>query len=479
MKFSYVITQLMAPVLLAGASLPGQHAMFAQAPAAAPTVARSGMAAADAAGARMDIHDIGAGDMLHIVAGHSMVLRSESVMRRIYVGNPAVLQSFTAGPNEIVLTAKAAGISSLVVWDTLGHSRLYTIATDVDPESLRQSLAEAFPASHIGVEGREGRIYLTGAVPTQEVADGAAKLATSYAKDVVNSLRIVPIHGKQVQLKLRIVEVDRTRMEQYGINIFAGGKVPFSTSTGQFASSVNTVTGATSGANSVTVSDPLNVFLYSQALNVGATIKDLEQKQVLQVLAEPTLTAMSGQAAKFLSGGEFPYPVVQGTATAGTAAAITIMFRPYGVKVDFTPTVNADGSIRLKVSPEVSTLDFSNAVTISGFTIPALSTRRAETEVEIQSGQSFAVSGLLDHRTTENLSQLPGISSVPILGKLFVSKAYNHSVVELVVLVTASVVDPLSDSAQPAEPTLVVPNMDPAAFDTQISKEQKIQPKRP
>jgi len=157
----------------------------------------------------------------------------------------------------------------------------------------------------------------------------------------------------------------------------------------------------------------------------------------------------------------------------GNSTAIAIQFRPYGVKVDFTPTVNADGSIHLKLSPEVSTLDYSNAVTISGFTIPALSTRRAETEVEIQDGQSFIVSGLLDHRTTEIMSKVPGISDVPILGQLFKSKNFNHSVVELVVIVTASVVDPLK--AQPTQeqpaPTFVVPNLDTSVFDVSARKE--------
>ena len=221
----------------------------------------------------------------------------------------------------------------------------------------------------------------------------------------------------------------------------------------------------------------LNLFLFSSKLNFGATIADLEQKQVLQVLAEPTLTALSGQPAKFLSGGEFPFPIVQG-GTAGTAASISIEFKPYGVKVEFTPTVNADGTIRLKVAPEVSTLDYTNAVTISGFTVPALSTRRAETEVEIQSGQSFALSGLLDHRTTETLSQIPGISKLPILGKLFISKSYSHSVVELVVMVTATVVDPLTDTTVPTVPAMAVPNLNKQDFDKDLSKEQKIDPKK-
>jgi pilus assembly protein CpaC len=260
-------------------------------------------------------------------------------------------------------------------------------------------------------------------------------------------------------LKLRIVEVDRTRLEQLGINIFAGGRTAVGTSTGQFGST------ATGSGSSLTVSNPLDIFLYNAKLNVGLTVQDLEQKQVLQVLAEPTLTTLSGLTARFLSGGEFPFPTVQGG--TGNSTAITIQFRPYGVKVEFTPTVNADGTIRLKLAPEVSTLDFTNAVTVSGFTIPAISTRRAETEVEIQDGQSFIVSGLLDHRTTEMMSKVPGISSVPILGQLFRSKNFNHSVVELVIIVTASVVDPLGPTPQagPDEPKFVVPNLDIDTFD--------------
>lgn len=417
----------------------------------------------------IDLHESSVAQVLHLTVGHSTVLRSTRPMRRVFVGNPPVLQSYTAGPREVVLTAKSPGLSSLVVWDTEGRSSLYSVNADLDPLPLRQSIRDAYPSMDIAVEGGEGRIYLNGAVASTEIADGVVKLASAYSKEIVNSLRIVPVHGKQVQLKLRIVEVDRTRMEQYGVNFFAGGKVPLSVSTQQFGSSTVSSAGAT-------YSDPLNLLLYSSSLNFGATLKDLEQKQILQVLAEPTLTAISGQSAKFLSGGEFPFPVVQGG--TGSATAISIMFRPYGVKVDFTPTVNADGTIRLKVAPEVSTLDFTNAVTISGFTIPALSTRRAETEVEIKSGQSFAVSGLLDHRTTESLSQLPGISSIPILGKLFVSKSYTHSVVELVVLVTATVVDPLTDTDKPAEPQFVVPNLDKTTFDQQLGKEQNLNGKK-
>lgn len=432
-------------------------------PAACQTEAVSNKTLAEteqAASLPLAIQSATAADVLHVTVGHSVVLTSAVPLRRIYVGSPAVLQTYTSGTAEIVLTAKAAGVSSMVLWGEDGGQRLYTVFADLDPGALRSSLEQAFPGSSIRAEAGEGKIFLTGSVATDAASDAAFKMASLYAKDVVNSLRVVPVHGKQVQLKLRIVEVDRTRLEQLGINIFAGGRTAVQATTGQFAS-----TGVASNS-SFSVSDPLNIFLYNSKLNLGLTIQDLEQKQILQVLAEPTLTTLSGLTAQFLSGGEFPFPVVQG-GSAGTAATVTIQFRPYGVKVEFTPTVNPDGSIRLKLSPEVSTLDYSNAVTISGFTIPALSTRRAETEVEIRDGQSFAVSGLLDHRTTEIMSKVPGIANLPVIGQLFRSKNFNHSIVELVIIVTASVVDPLNSNpgSDAEQPRFVVPNLDADSFD--------------
>ncbi len=407
------------------------------------------------------IHSVSASDVLHLMVGRSVVLNSVTPLRRVYIGDPSVLETYTSGTNELVLTAKAVGVSSMVLWDEGGGRRMYTVSADLDPENLRTSLDAAFPNSAIHVETGEGKVFLTGSVATDAASDAAFKMASLYSKEVVNSLRVVPVHGKQVELKLRIVEVDRTRLDQFGVNIFSGGRTAIGTTTQQFSSV------ATGSGSALSVSDPLNIFLYNSKLNVGMTIQDLEQKQILQVLAEPTLTTLSGLTASFLSGGEFPVPIVEGGAGVGNTAAITIMFQPYGVKVAFTPTVNPDGSIRLKLAPEVSALDYTNAVTISGFTIPALSTRRAETEVEIQNGQSFIVSGLLDHRTTEIMSQIPGIGSIPILGQFFRSKNFNHSVVELVIIVTATVVDPLTSfsSAEALQPKFAVPNLNANAFD--------------
>jgi pilus assembly protein CpaC len=409
------------------------------------------------------------GDLLHIPIGRSTVLTAASDLRKIYVGNPDVVRSYTSGQREVVLTARAAGVSTLVLWDVNGGHRLYTIACEVDSQGLGESLVSALPGSDIHVESVGGKLVLSGSVPTLAASEAAIKLASLYGKDVVNSLRVVEEHAKQVELKLRIIEVDRTKLEQMGINFFSGGKNTSSTGTGQFGATA--ITPNPTGGGLITLTDPLNLLFFNSALNVGVNISDLEQKEVLQVLAEPTLTTMSGQQARFLSGGEFPFPVVQGGTANSTA--VTIVFKPYGVKVDFLPIVNPDGSIHLKVNPEVSTLDYSNAVTISGFTIPAISTRRAETEVEIRDGQSFVVSGLLDHRVTDNNNKVPGLGDIPLLGQIFRSKSLQRSTIELVVLVTANIVDPLAKSAKSAEPQMPLALMDTNKFDSAVKKDEK------
>ena len=211
-------------------------------------------------------------------------------------------------------------------------------------------------------------------------------------------------------------------------------------------------------------------------MNLGATLRALQDKGILQMLAEPNLTTVEGQAAKFLAGGEFPYPVIQGS--NGGFTSVTIQFRPYGVKLEFTPFVNPDGTIRLRVAPEVSALDYTNAVKISGYTIPALSTRKADTEIELQNGQSFAISGLLDHRLTDDFSKIPGIGDIPVLGQLFRSRNLNHSVNELIVIVTPTIVAPLQKSAdeQPALPAWAVPFMQPSQFDKGLTGSNPVTP---
>ena len=407
---------------------------------------------------------------LHVLVGRSIFISTLTRLKRVYVSNPLVVDSFTSSPKRIVVTAKTPGVSSLILWDEAGQSTTYLVFSDLDVASLQGEIRKALPYDNITVEAQQDRVSLSGTVLSNASAEAAVKLAGLYGKVVVNSVVVRPPHIRQVRLQVEIVEIDRSKVEQFGINLFSYGKNLSNVTTGQFPSS-QIYTPATGGtASTLTSSNPLNLLFYNFGLNIGLALQDLQARNLAQILAEPAITTLSGQKASFLAGGEFPFPVVQGG--AGGLTSITIQFRPYGVRLDFTPIVNDDGTVQLSVAPEVSALDYTNAVIISGYTVPAISTRRAETQVELRDGQSFAISGLLDHRTTDIFNKMPGIGDVPILGQLFRSKNVNHSTEELMVIVTPSIVDPLNDATSPTPPKLPVPMLDPTQFDKKTGKQK-------
>ena len=414
---------------------------------------------------------------LHLIVGRSLVIDTPDRLRRVYVANPAVLDSLTSSPYQIVLTAKLAGTSSVVLWSESGRSQLYTVLADLDVAGLEDSLAQALPGDRVDVKAVQGRVYLSGVVGSDAAADEAVRLTAIYSKEVVNALVVDPRHSPQVELKVRIAEVDRNKFDQWGINFFSGGQNAGAVTTGGFTPPSFPQVGP--GSTQTMVQDALNIFYFNSNLNIGFTMRALQDKGILQVLAEPNLTTVSGRAAKFQAGGEFPYPVIQGS--NGGFTSVTIQFRPYGVQLDFTPYVHPDGSIRLRVNPEVSALDYANAVKISGYTIPAISTRKADTEIELKNGQSFAISGLLDNRITDSLSKIPGIGDIPILGQLFRSKNLNHSVTELIVIVTPTVVDPLHapDTQPPTVPSWPVPFLSPLDFDSKLAPHNKLMGQKP
>jgi pilus assembly protein CpaC len=255
----------------------------------------------------------------------------------------------------------------------------------------------------------------------------------------------------EIMLQVRFAEVNRSVVSQLGANILHnfGSKMPFLTTTQQFAPPQ--LGQQSGGTNNFTISDLLNVFVLRPDIDLAATIKALQQQNVLEILAEPNLMTASGKDASFLAGGEFPFPILQ-SSTGGGFAGITIQFKEFGVRLNFTPTLTADGQIHLKVRPEVSSLDFTNALTIQGFFIPALSTRRVESEMDLADGQSFAIAGLMDNRVTEQLSKIPGIGDIPVLGKLFQSRNRTKSNDELLVVVTPRIVKPLSSDQVPHGP---------------------------
>ena len=416
-------------------------------------------------------------ESVHILVGHSLLIHTGSRIKRVLTGNPAVIESVPTSPRELVITAKETGGSSLMVWDETGQNRTLDVYADLDITPLRNTLDQSFPGSSIEVQSQGGKVTLVGTVPSPAVADQILKMASNFSKEVVDGLLVAaPPRQKQVMLKVRFAEADRGKLTQFGINIFSTGATNTigSTSTGQYgpiALTQSQSAGSTTPPSTPTqfsLSNLLNVFLFRPDINLGATIQDLQTKNVLQILAEPNLMALNGEAAHFLAGGEFPYPVVAAIGTAGSTPTVTIQFKPYGVKLEFVPTIMDDGSIRLKIAPEVSSLDYTNAITISGFTMPALSVRRAETVIELKDGQSFGIAGLLDDRATIQLSKMPGIGDIPILGQLFRSRSNNRTNTELLVLVTPTVIDPVGGNVlTTAAPQVNMPvrNLDKERFD--------------
>jgi pilus assembly protein CpaC len=418
------------------------------------------------------------GETLHVLVGKSIVVNVQAPLSRVLSSNPAVVETMATSPTQVVVEGKAAGNSSLILWDASGRSQILDVAVDLDITGLRNAIQSSYPNEQLDVEADAGRLVLTGTASNAHVVEDLSKMAGAYSAQVVNSVRVPLAHERQVVLEVKFAEVDRTALFQLGANYFTPGTghTVGNLTTGQFGgtsistSSATTTTTASTTTTSVTatpptlnITNPLNLFLFRTDINFGVVIQALQARDVLQILAEPNLMASSGQKATFLAGGEFPFPIVSGTTGI---PVVTISFKPFGVKLDFTAFVQDDNTLRLHVAPEVSTLDFSNALTLSGFTVPAISTRRAETEVELKDGQSFGIAGLLDRTATTQLSKVPGIGDIPILGQLFLSRSINKNNTELLVLVTPHIVDPVHmDAPIPALPKLAVPFLDTAKFD--------------
>ena len=379
---------------------------------------------------------------IRLTIGKSIVIDYPTDIARISTSNADVVDASPVTGREVLVHGKAFGTVTLVVWSKSGQRNFYNITVEQNLEPLRKLLKETFPNEDIHVQSSRDSLSLTGRVADKEVHDQAAALAASFGKTIVNDLQIAePPVARQVLLRIKFAELDRSASNQFAVNLLSTGATNTigQTSTGQSSStSPSSIGGGT--PTSFTISNALNIFAFRPDLNLGAFIQALEQHNLLQTLDEPTLMTTDGKEASFLVGGEFPIPVLQGGANSG---AVTIQFREFGVRLTFTPTITGHNNIRLHVKPEVSALDYSNALSFNGFTIPALSSRKMETNVELGEGQSFVIAGLIDNQVTETLSKIPGLASIPILGNLFRSKSISKNDTELVVLVTPEITLPL------------------------------------
>ena len=391
----------------------------------------------------------GAPGRLTVTVGKSLVIDSPLNIQRVSVANGDLVEAVAVNPKEVLINGKQAGETSLIVWQQNGSRLLYDLNIRMSPlklDAVRDQLAREFPNDQINVTYENETAFVRGTVKDVTSSDRVMAIAGTLGK-AINLLRVdVPPVETQVLLKVKFADVDRSASISLGLNLASGaGNQATAVSTGQFSpigvNKGSNIAGLGNGApTQFSVSDALNIFMFRPDLNLAATIKALQSNNQLQMLAEPNVLAINGKQASFLAGGEFPFPMLQGGAGVG---AVTIMFREFGVRLNFLPTVTQRGTIRLQVGPEVSSLDYSNAVTFDGFTIPAIATRRILTEVELENEQSFVIAGLLDNRTTENLNKIPGLANIPLLGKLFTTKAANKNNSELMVIVTPEIVRPI------------------------------------
>jgi len=391
---------------------------------------------------------------VRLLVGRSTVIDIGSPIARVSLTSADIADAMVTSPNQLLLNGKMPGTISLFVWDRAGAIRRYEVVVQRDLSHLTEHIRQLFPGEPISVQSTGRTIVLAGAVSNKEVIEKAVDLAGGYVEkkdEVVNLLKLQEnAASNQVLLRVRFAEVSRSAVTELGASFFTSptgvkntiGRVTtqqfpsvgyddlqYTKANGDWGSPV------TSASGKFTFTDFLNLFLFNEKYDLGTLVRLLQTRGMFQSLAEPNLVAESGKEASFLAGGEFPIPIAQ---PSQNGVSIVVQFKEFGVRLTFTPTIVAD-RVHLKLKPEVSTLDFTNAVSLQGFRIPALSTRRTETEVELANGQTFAIAGLMDNQVTNSIQKVPGLGDIPILGVFFKSKAAQKNQTELVVMITPQI----------------------------------------
>jgi pilus assembly protein CpaC len=444
----------------------GTHATFAQVQPS-PRLGSSAQTPAALPSASAPVIDSTDAKAVELLVGRSALVDIGTPIARVSLTSADIADALVTGQSQLLVHGKTPGSISMFVWDRAGAVKRYEIAVQRDLARLNDQMRELFPGESIQARSNGKAVVLSGKVTSKEVGDKAVAVAAGYVDkptDVTTLLQVQPgPRSNQVLLRVRFAEVSRSAMSEYGMSLFTGPtginntigrattqQYPAPAYTDLAWSKANPDFGSdvTSAEGKLAFSDFLNVFLLNQKYDLGVLIKALQNKGLFQSLAEPNLVAESGKEASFLAGGEFPVPIAQGS---GANIGVSVQFKEFGIRLNFTPTVVGD-RVHLKVRPEVSTLDYGNAVLLSGFRIPSLSTRRAETELELQSGQTFAIAGLMSNQMQTTMQKIPGIGDIPILGYLFKSKASKRDQTELVVMITPEILPNNSPGVTPSLP---------------------------
>jgi pilus assembly protein CpaC len=362
--------------------------------------------------------------VISVSKGASALLINPVAISRFSVGDPNVAEATVLSPTEVLINGKGLGTTTLLIWDNTGQVKVNSVEVTADAPGLQRFLKQLMPDEDIQVSASGNTVTVSGTVKDPNSVARALDMAKGTGATIIDNL--VAPQAVQVLVRVRFAEINRTALKDWSTR--------FSTLNPHKLSDK----GDWSGTTDPTVgADAITFLLNSGNANLQAFIAAATQKGDLRTLAEPNLMTLPGKEAYFLAGGEFPYPSVQGGSSSG---AVSIVFKEFGIKLRFLPSIARNGAIRLKLTPEVSSLDFANGLTIQGFQIPSLRTRRAETEVELREGQYLAIAGLMDNETTRNLTKIPFLGDIPILGELFKSRGIRDRRTELLVVVTPELV---------------------------------------
>jgi pilus assembly protein CpaC len=382
---------------------------------------------------------------VNVLVGQSRVINFDRPVGRFSVSNPETAEAVLVTPDQVIVNGKAFGQVNFIAWEQTGGQYLvFDVYVRANLSLIDSQIRALFPKEDIRLSQANGSVVLSGNVTDPKTSAQVQSVVEAAGFKTVNMLASPARNTAQVQLQVRVAEVSRNRMRDYGTSFMTGKN-----GTGSYANSGNGPSSLTDfNANGQllesTVSSALNIFLLNNPAGVAAMLRAIRQTGASRTLAEPNLIAMDGEQASFLAGGEFPVPVVQGGGSGGSASSVSVVFKEYGIRLNFKPTIIDEDHIRLELEPEVSTIDFSNGVKFSGFLIPALKTRRAKTGVELRDGQSFALAGLLNNDEIQSFSKIPVIADVPVLGNLFKSKSFQRDETELMFIVTAQLVKPVN-----------------------------------
>lgn len=383
--------------------------------------------------------------IVSVSKGASALLVNPTAIQRFSIGDPAVAEAVVVSPTEILINGKTLGTTSLFLWDNSGAIKLYSVEVTADAPGLQRYLSSVLAGETIDVIASGNVVTLSGQVRDASVANRAVEIAKGSGATIVDNLTTP--EAVQVLLKVRFAEVNKSAIKEFRSQLATLNPQDLD-HRGDWRGSANTGVGGTFSDGIV------DLGLFNANASIELLIRALTSRGLLKSLAEPNLLALPGREATFLAGGEFPYPAVQG---GGANNAVSIVFKEFGIRLKFTPTITRGGSIRLKVAPEVSALDFSNPLIFGGFTIPSLLTRRAETEVEMKNGQYLAIAGLVDNTMTDNSTKIPILGDIPILGQFFRSKDARQRRTELLVLVSPKLV-------LPSDTPALLPTGEPASW---------------